>query len=85
LEDSLDMTHDQVARRFTGMSFRAVCYIRAREKKLMDRLGLVAKTDEDSSGKPVYLVSEDKYKQGENRNGGNTFKDDDSDLDDDKD
>jgi capsid protein len=55
LLDSLDMTHDQVARRFTGMSFRAVCYIRAREDKLMKRLGLVSKTDEDSSGRPVYL------------------------------
>jgi capsid protein len=83
LEDSLDMTHDQVARRFTGMSFRAVCYIRAREKKLMDRLGLVAKTDEDSSGRPVYLVSEDEYKRGKNGKEGNTFTDDDSDLDDD--
>jgi capsid protein len=55
LEDSMDMTHDQVARRFTGMSFRAVCYIRAREKKLLDRLGLSAKTDEDSAGRPIVL------------------------------
>jgi capsid protein len=55
LLDSLDMTHDQVARRFTGMSFRTVCYIRAREDKLMKRLGLVSKTDEDSTGRPVYL------------------------------
>jgi capsid protein len=59
LLDSLDMTHDQVARRFTGMSFRAVCYIRAREKKLMDRLNLVSKTDEDSRGKPAYVISDD--------------------------
>jgi len=43
LEDNLDMTHDQVTRRFTGMSFRAVCFIRAREKKLMERLGLSTK------------------------------------------
>jgi capsid protein len=55
LLDSMDMTHDQVARRFTGMSFRAVCYTRAREKKVMERLGLSAKTDEDSSGKPIVL------------------------------
>jgi capsid protein len=55
LLDSMDMTHDQVARRFTGMPFRAVCYRRAQEKKLMESLGLSAKTDEDSSGKPVIL------------------------------
>jgi hypothetical protein len=58
LLDSLDMTHEQVSRRFTGMSFRTVCYIRAREKKLMDRLGLVSKTDEDSQGKPADLIVE---------------------------
>jgi len=56
LLDSLDMTHEQVSRRFTGMSFRTVCYIRAREKKLMDRLGLHAKSDEDASGRPVDLI-----------------------------
>jgi capsid protein len=76
LEDSMDMTHDQVSRRFTGMSFRAVCYIRAREKKLMDRLGLVAKTDEDSSGKPLYLIAS---APGKNNNSNTDFKDDDSD------
>jgi capsid protein len=79
LEDSMDMTHDQVSRRFTGMSFRAVCYIRAREKKLMDRLSLVAKTDEDSSGKPLYLIG---AAPGTNTNSNTTFKDDDSDDDD---
>jgi capsid protein len=73
LEDSMDMTHDQVSRRFTGMSFRTVCYIRAREKKLMDHLGLVAKSDEDANGKPVYLVEKNK------NNNSNNFKDDDSD------
>jgi capsid protein len=56
LEDSMDMTHEQVSRRFTGMSFRTVCYIRAREKKLMDRLGLHAKSDEDVSGRPIELI-----------------------------
>jgi len=55
LLDSLDMTHEQVSRRFTGMSFRTVCYIRAREKKLMDRLGLHSKTDEDAQGRPIDL------------------------------
>ena len=58
LLDSLDMTHDQVCRLFTGMSFKAVCLIRAREKKLMDRLGLTSKTDEDSRGVPVKLITE---------------------------
>jgi capsid protein len=76
LEDSMDMTHDQVSSRFTGMSFRAVCYIRAREKKLMDRLGLVAKTDEDSSGKSLYLIGS---APGKNNNSNENFKDDDSD------
>jgi len=56
LEDSMDMTHDVVSRRFTGMSFRAVCFIRAREKKLMDRLGLHAKTDENFRGIPVDAI-----------------------------
>jgi len=60
LEDSMDMTHDQVSRRFTGMSFKAVCFIRAREKKLMDRLGLNAKTDEDVSGRPIDLLKKTK-------------------------
>lgn len=55
LIDNINMTHDQACRLFTGMSFKAVCLIRAREKKLMDRLGLTAKTDEDSQGIPVEL------------------------------
>ncbi|MCL2139714.1 MAG: phage portal protein [Treponema sp.] len=67
LEDSMDMTHEQVCRRFTGLSFKTVCLIRAREKKLMDRLGLHAKTDEDASGRPVDLIVQ------------NTFEDDDED------
>jgi capsid protein len=78
LEDSMDMTHDQVSRRFTGMSFRAVCYIRAREKKLMDRLGLVAKTDEDLRGKPVLNRGP---APDTNNNSNTSFKDDDSDDD----
>jgi len=57
LLDSLDMTHELVSRRFTGLSFRTVCYIRSREKKLMDRLGLTSKTDEDASGKPIDLIT----------------------------
>jgi hypothetical protein len=52
----LDITHDQVARRFAGTSFRAVLYRRAAEKKMMDNLGLVAKSDEDTSGRPIYLT-----------------------------
>ena len=55
LIDNMNMTHDQACRLFTGMSFKAVCLIRAREKKLMQRLGLTAKTDEDSQGIPVEL------------------------------
>jgi len=57
LLDSMDMTHEQVSRRFTGLSFRTVCYIRAREKKLMDRLGLTAKADEDVSGRPIDIIA----------------------------
>jgi capsid protein len=68
LLDSMDMTHDQAARRFTGMSFRAVCIKRAQEDKLMKRLGLVSKTDEDTSGRPIYLSN---LLNGNNKNKGN--------------
>jgi len=40
LKDNLVMSHDQISRRFTGMSFRSLCNIRLRENKLMERLGL---------------------------------------------
>jgi len=40
LKDNLVMTHDQISRRFTGISFRSLCNIRLREKRLMERLGL---------------------------------------------
>ncbi len=79
LEDSMDMTHDQVARRFTGMSFKAVCIIRAREKKLMDRLGLVAKTDEDT----INLLKAEIMKQNKKVDS-NKDMDDDNNLDDDE-
>jgi capsid protein len=48
------MTHDIMCRRLTGMSYNAVCYILAREKKLRDRLGLVSAEDENNNGEPVY-------------------------------
>jgi hypothetical protein len=44
----------------------------------MDRLGLVAKTDEDSSGKPLYLIAS---APGQDNNSNTDFKDDDSDDD----
>ena len=62
LEDSMDMTHELVARRFTGLSFRTVCFIRKREKNLMDRLGLTAKTDEDTQGRPIDLILQNNQK-----------------------
>jgi capsid protein len=48
------MTKDIICRRFTGMSFNAVMYIRAREKKLQERLGIVSAEDENNNGEPVY-------------------------------
>jgi capsid protein len=87
LLDSLDMTHDQTARRFTGMSFRALCYIRAREAKLMKQLNLVSKTDEDSSGRPVYLSDflKDDEKVNSDSDSDDDIDDDDSDDDTDSD
>jgi capsid protein len=48
------MTKDIICRRFTGMSFNAVMYIRAREKKLQERLGITSAEDENNNGEPVY-------------------------------
>ena len=79
LEDSMDMTHEMVSRRFTGMSHRAVCYIRAREKKLMDRLGLSAKSDEDASGKPINLIAAQVEKVNSDSDQDDDKKDDDED------
>jgi capsid protein len=70
LEDSMDMTHEQVSRRFTGMSFKTVCLIRAREKKLMERLGLHAKSDEDTSGRPIELLVANAEKENKKVNSG---------------
>jgi capsid protein len=53
LLDNINMTNDIVCRRFTGMSFKAVCLKRAQEKKLLNRLGLTAKVDEDAQGVPI--------------------------------
>ena len=55
LVDNKNMTNDIVCRRFTGMGFRSVCLKLAQEKKLLKRLGLVQKVDEDSQGIPVNL------------------------------
>lgn len=63
LEDSMDVTHERVARRFSGMSFRAVAYKRAAEKRLMDYLGLVAKTDEDTAKEMLLQKDEDDKNQ----------------------
>jgi len=68
LLDSVNMTHEQVSRRFTGLSFRTVCYIRARERNLMRRLGLSAKPDEDASGRPIDLITANNFKDDENVN-----------------
>jgi capsid protein len=70
LEDSMDMTHEQVSRRFTGMSFKTVCLIRAREKKLMERLGLHARSDEDTSGRPIELLIANAEKENKKVNSG---------------
>jgi capsid protein len=48
------MTKDIICRRFTGMSYNAVMYIIAREKKLAERLGLVSAEDENNNGEPIY-------------------------------
>ena len=47
------MTFDQAARKFAGMSFKAVMYERAKEKRIMDNVGFVPSTDENNNGEPV--------------------------------
>jgi capsid protein len=86
LEDSMDMTHELVARRFTGLSFRTVCFIRKREKNLLDRLGLSAKTDEDTGGRPIDLILQNDEKvnsSGDSDNDKNDDEKDDEEKDDD--
>ena len=88
LEDSMDMTHEMVSRRFTGLSFRAVCFIRKREKNLMDRLGLTAKTDEDTAGRPIDLILQNDEKvnsSGDSDDDKNDDEKDDDEKDDDDD
>jgi capsid protein len=50
-----NITNDHISRRFAGMSFQAVQYKLARERRLAKRLGFVSSIDEDSSGKPAYF------------------------------
>ena len=57
LVDNINMTNDIVCRRFTGMSFRAVCLKLAQEKKLIARLGLTQKVDENAQGVPIDKLS----------------------------
>jgi capsid protein len=52
-------TYDMVARKFSGMSFQAIQYKLAREKKLMERLGFVSAVDENNNGEPVYSQTGD--------------------------
>jgi len=72
LLDNINMTNDITCRRFTGMSFKAVCLTRAREKKLLDRLGLTQKVDEDAQGVPLEKIKvpfEGEEKENEDENG----------------
>ena len=46
-------TFDQQSRKISGMSFRAVLKKLAREKKLLDQIGLTSSIDETSTGEPV--------------------------------
>lgn len=46
-------TYDQQSRRISGMSFRAVIKKLAREKMLLDQVGLTSSVDETSTGEPV--------------------------------
>jgi capsid protein len=48
-------TYDMVARKFSGISFPAIQYKLARERKLMERLGFISAVDENNNGEPVYM------------------------------
>lgn len=46
-------TYDQQSRKISGLSFRTVIKKLAREKKLLDQVGLTSSVDETSTGEPV--------------------------------
>lgn len=56
------ITYDQVAKKFSGMSFKSVQYHLAQERDLMKRLGFVSAVDENNNGEPIYLTSEEQEK-----------------------
>lgn len=51
--DSLNITNDEISRRFAGTSYKAVVYKLAQEKKIAARLGLTSLVDENSQGEPT--------------------------------
>jgi len=51
--DSLNITNDNISRRFAGTSYKAVVYKLAQEKKIAARLGLVSSVDENVQGEPI--------------------------------
>jgi capsid protein len=51
--DSLNITNDEISRRFAGTSYKAVVYKLAQEKKIAARLGLVSSVDENVQGEPI--------------------------------
>jgi len=54
--DSLNITNDEISRRFAGKSFKAVVYKLAQEKKIIKRLGLISSVDENVQGEPAPAV-----------------------------
>jgi capsid protein len=51
--DSLNITNDEISRRFAGTSYKAVVYKLAQEKKIAKRLGLISSVDENVQGEPA--------------------------------